>query len=115
MSEHEQEQNIGRLVEEMNHTKDKLNHVNEKLRQAQQDWSYLVQGGAYAYLQVRDGKIVAVGNPQGQRVQERSLEALLNHHELVEVLEEKQRWTAKYNEAAQHFRTLAPHLHLQPA
>lgn len=116
MSEHEEQLNIGRLIEEMNHAKEKLNHVNEKLRQAHADWTYVSQPNVFQVLHAAEGKIIIPpGGAARAQAAPRSLEGLLSYHELLEVLEEKQRWTAKYNEAATSLRTLAPHLSFPPS
>lgn len=93
----------------MSEVKGKLAHVNEKLTRAQSDYQFLANFNVFQLLKLQDGNLI-VPNPPGQRQPARTLDGLLSTHELIHVLEEKDRLTAEFNELAARLKTLAPHL-----
>ena len=108
MTEHEKDEQIARLVEEVSRLRGELNHINEKLNQAYLAYSAVSQGQTANSWSVKDGKLVVpVRQPQMPPVK---LEALLNYHQLVEVLDGKQRLTSELSEATKRLSGLAPHL-----
>jgi hypothetical protein len=110
MSEHEKYEQVGRLAEEYSELKGHLAHVQEKLSLAQQDYVAASQGPqGVTGLRVMNGKLVAGPSPQSGNRQ-RDLEHLLNSHQLIEVLEERNRLQKEIAEKAARLKALAPHL-----
>jgi hypothetical protein len=108
MSENEKYVQVGRLAEEVSHAKGKLAHVNEKLTRAQGDYTYAVHQQVYPNLKAIDGRLIIPNIYPGQPP--RNLEGLLSTHELIQVLEEKQRLMSELAELSARLKTLAPHL-----
>lgn len=108
MSEHEKYEQVGRLAEEVSHAKGKLAHVNEKLSRAQRDYFFAGNSQIFQQLAIQEGKLVT---PNPHRVQPHpTLDGLLSTHELIEVLEEKQRLTSELDGLVARLKGLAPHL-----
>jgi hypothetical protein len=112
MSEHEKYEQVGRLAEEVSHAKGKLAHVNEKLNRAQLSYAYAGHQQVFPLLKTNGGSLV-VPNVQNFRPGTQppnTLEGLLSHHELIQVLEEKERLTAELAGLTARLKELAPHL-----
>jgi hypothetical protein len=110
MTEHEKLQQIGGVAEEVSELKAGLNHITEKLTRAFTAYQLLTQGQSPNNWRVEGGKVIVpsmAGRAPGQPTQ---LEALLNEHELIEVLEKRQRITEELNAATARLRGLVPHL-----
>ncbi len=111
MSEEEKYEQVGRAAEHYSHLKGELNHVQEKLNRAFMEMQFLVQQNQiFQTLKAEGGKVTYVPPPQLRGQALHSFEGLLNHHELVHVLEEKQRLAAELHEATERLKALAPHL-----
>jgi hypothetical protein len=110
MSEQEKYEQVGRLAEEVSHIKGKLAHLNEKLTRAQMGYQFLGNPGMFSQLRVEDGKLALPPNYVQRNQQQNQLDGLLSTHELIQVLEEKERLTAEFNDVAARLKTLAPHL-----
>jgi len=107
MTEHEKDQQIGKLVEEYSHAKGKLNHVIEKLNQFQASCAIMANAQSFQSLRVQDGKLSFnrfAPQPHG------SLDGLLNHSQLTEVVEEKYRFTEEVKSLRDRLVAVAPHL-----
>src|ERR1700731_3034029 len=109
MSEHEKYEQVGRLAEEISHAKGKLAHVNEKLTRAQGDYAYASMSNSQVFQQLKahEGKLIVPMTHPNQPP--RTLEGLLGTHELIHVLEEKQRLTVELNGLTSRLKELAPH------
>jgi len=110
MSEHEKYEQVGRLAEEVSEVKGKLAHVNEKLTRAQADYQFLANLNVFQQLKVQDGQLIVPNAPTSGQGQPRTLNGLLSTHDLMRVLEERDRLTGEFNALAARLKTLAPHL-----
>lgn len=107
MSENEKLEQIGRLAEEYSHLKGQLNHVVEKLNHAQACYQVLSNPGTFQGLRAQNGKLII---PQQYGVPPKDMGGLLNHSQLVEVLEEKERLSKEIQAVTERLRAVAPHL-----
>jgi hypothetical protein len=109
MSEHEKYEQVGRLAEEVSRLKGELNQITEKLNRAFFAYNRMTQSGMINNWSTINGQL---NIPHGGQYPSNGaeLEALLNKHQLVEVLEHKQRLTSELNAAAERLKGLAPHL-----
>ena len=105
MSETEKLEQIGRLAEEYSKLKGELNHVTEKCTKAAQAYSFAAQQ-FQTFVAVGD-KVMSRSQPGTQLA---VLDSLLNQHQLVEVLNERERLTKEVKETGDRLRALAPHL-----
>lgn len=110
MSEHEKYEQVGRLAEEVSQVKGKLAHVNEKLTRAQAEYQLLANFNVFQLLKVQDGKLIAPNAPPYNQPQRKTLDGLLGTHELIQVLEERDRLKAEFEDLAARLKALAPHL-----
>ena len=111
MPEHEKFEQVGRLVEEVSRLKEEVHHVGEKLMRTFLAYQAMTQGQNPGYWRAENGEPIISRQPNRSGVPPQvDLGALLNQHELVEVLEKKQKLTAELNQATQRLRDLAPHL-----
>jgi len=78
---------VGRVAEEVSHLKGELNHINEKLQRAYAAYSRMTQGQNVQNWSVQNGKLVVPGAPYNQPPAD--LDALLDAHQLKEILEKK--------------------------
>ena len=93
MTENEKAEQIGKLAEEYSHARGKLNHVQEKLNRMQSDMQALNNPQAFQSLRVENGEIKYNPFPAQYNQPVSKLEGLLDHKQLFEILEEKQRLT----------------------
>jgi hypothetical protein len=110
MTEHENAEQIGRLAEEYSHTRGKLNHVSEKLNHFYISCQAIGNQQVFQILRVENGKLLFNSPPGYPPNQVKNLEGLLNHSQLIEVIEEKQRLANELESLAERLRALAPHL-----
>lgn len=108
MTEHEKREQIGMLAEEVSRIKGELNHINEKLTKALAAYQAMAGPRNINNWVVQNDKVVVV--PQAQPSPNIDLGALLNVHELKEVLEHKEHLTSELKIATDRLRGLAPHL-----
>ena len=108
MSEHEKQIQIGKLAEEVSRLRGELNHINEKLQRANSAYVRMQQSGGFTTWKVVDGKLVIPINNQYKPAFE--AEGLLNAHQLIEILEEKQKLDKELAETTERLKGLAPHL-----
>jgi hypothetical protein len=108
MGEHEKYEQVGRLAEEVSHVKGKLGHVNEKGKRAQGDYGYAANMLVFPQLRTHGGKLIVPQINPGTPV--KTLEGLLNFHELTSVIEEKERLTVELGGLTAPLKELAPHL-----
>jgi hypothetical protein len=107
MSEHEKFEQVGRLAEEVSRLKGELNHVNEKLGRAYSAYQQMTQSIPNMWNVVNGSVIV----PTPQRPQSNvDADALLNKHQLIEILEHRQKLTSELTGALERLKGLAPHL-----
>ncbi len=110
MSDNEKFEQVGRLAEEVSRLKGELNHINEKLTRAFFAYQFLTQGQSPGNWRVDNGKVVAPAAGRNQSQPLPQLEALLNEHELIEVIEKRQKLTLELQGATDRLKGLAPHL-----
>jgi hypothetical protein len=109
MSEHEKYEQVGRLAEEVGKLKGELNHVNEKLARASTAYNRLGQStGGWTGWSVNNKTLLIPAPSYGGPMNDFS--GLLNEHQLIEVLEHKQKLTVELNTATERLKGLAPHL-----
>jgi hypothetical protein len=107
MTEHEKDQQIGKLAEEYSDARGKLNHVTEKLARFQSACQIIVNPQSFQSLRVEEGKLV-FNKPPTQPTG--NLDGLLDHSQLKEVIEEKQRLAGEVQRLRQRLVGLTPHL-----
>jgi len=95
------------LVEEYSDLRGKLNHVIEKLNRFQSSCQVIMNPQTFQSLRVEHGKLVF--NKYQPQVQG-NLEGLLDHSQLKEVIEEKQRLTDEVKALRDRLTAVAPHL-----
>jgi len=105
MSENENLEQIGRAVEEYSRLKGEVNHIQEKLNKCQSDFALASQ--LLPFLRVQDGKLIVPAQLPNQQT---SLDGILNVHQLIEVLGEKERLVSDLNAATTRLKALAPNL-----
>ena len=111
MSENEKAEQIGKLAEEYSAARGHLNHVQERLTRFWSEIVPLANQQIFQTLRVDDGVIKFNPAPPYQRqTAHSSLEGLLDHKQLKEVLEEKQRLAEEISKLAERLKALAPHL-----
>jgi hypothetical protein len=108
MGDNEKFEQVGRLAEEVSRLKGELNHVNEKLSRAFAAYQRMVQGQSPMNWNVQRGEIIVPAPYQQQPPAD--FAALLNKHELVEILEHKQKLAGELSAATERLKGLAPHL-----
>jgi hypothetical protein len=106
MSEKEKLEQIGEAVEVYSRLRGELSHITEKMTKTQQSYAFANQ--QFATLRVENGKLIL--QPSGNPNQPRDLEGLLNAHELVDLITERNRLNSELAEATARLRALAPHL-----
>lgn len=109
MSEHEKLEQIGRLAEEVSRIKGELNQVSEKINRASAAYIRLAQSPMAVNWSVQNGQL-HIPPANQYPAQNADFDALLNKHQLIEVIEHRQRLTQELNAASQRLRGLAPHL-----
>lgn len=109
MSEHEKFEQVGRLAEEVSHIKGDLNQIIEKLQRAFLAYVRLSQSGSFQNWKALDGKLHIPATNQYPQ-QNTDFGGLLNEHQLIEVLEHKQKLERELNAALERLKGLAPHL-----
>ena len=107
MTEHEKLQQIGGLAEEVSELRAGLNHINEKLNRALHAYTAMTQGQNITNWRVEGGNLIV---PQRPQLPPGLPEALLNAHELIEVLEKKKHITEQLDAATARLKGLVPHL-----
>jgi len=108
MTENEKAEQIGKLAEHYSHLRGELNHVIQKLNNTQTAYQALGNPMAFQSLRVENGKIFYTSQQYGQPVP--SIDGLLAHQQLKEIIEEKQRLTKELEVIGQQLKALAPHL-----
>lgn len=108
MSEEEKFMQIGRLAEEYSRFKEELNHVEKKVARVRQVYIFTTQN--FQNLLVQGDKLVATPEPGIMQQPPADFHALLNMHELIELLNERERLRCEVKEIGDRLRTLAPHL-----
>ena len=109
MSEQEKFEQVGRLAEEVSRLKGEINHINEKLFKVFSAAQRLAQSTGPNYWSVSgDTLIIPTNTNYGNQTTDFS--GLISKHELIEVLEHKQKLTAELSTATERLRGLAPHL-----
>jgi hypothetical protein len=106
MSENEQFEQIGKLAAEYSEVKGRLNHIEEKLVRAQADYQAAGRPDTFPKITVQNGEPFAVVPPN----QRRTLDGLLDSHQLVEVLETRGRLRLEVAGLAERLKAIAPHL-----
>jgi len=108
MSDEEKLLQVGRLAEEYSKLKGELSHVTEKAAATQRAYAFAAQG--FPNIRVQGDKLViqSQGAIRGQIPAE--LSALLNEHQLLELINERERLTRELKETGDRLRALAPHL-----
>jgi hypothetical protein len=106
MSEEEKEAQVGKLALEYSEVKGRLNHIEEKLQRFLLDCKHVAhpQGNTSMLRVVSEKPVMAVNPPQPP------LDNLLSTHELVDVLEERERMKAEVAQFTERIRAVAPHL-----
>jgi len=95
------------LVEEYSHARGKLNHVIEKMSRFQASCQIISNAQSFQGLRAEDGKVVFT---RSQAQPHANLEGLLDHSQLKETLEEKQRLAGEVQSLRERLSALAPHL-----
>jgi len=102
MSEHEKYEQVGRLAEEYSTLKGHLAHVQERLNKAQ--GAYGTAARVFQTIRVEGEKLIVASAPP------QNIDGLLNNHELLEALKERDRLNGEIKAVADRLRPLAPHL-----
>lgn len=108
MSEHEKFEQVGRLTEEVSQLKGQLNQINEKLLRAYSAYMRLGQSNGPNNWTLEQGEIKAPSSQPGSKPPDFS--ALLNHRELIEVLEHRKKVIDELKVATERLTKLAPHI-----
>ena len=111
MTENEKAEQIGRLAEEYSRVRGKLNHIIEKLNHLQSLYSILSNPQTFQSLRIENGKLLLTPNPAfpyGQQAP--NLDGLLDHPQLLEIVEEECNLTKELESLTGRLKALAPHL-----
>ena len=110
MSDDEKLEQIGRLAKEVGHLKGEINHVNEKLSRAFFAYNRMSQSPMTNNWNVSDGQLNIPSQSGQYQPQGAELDGLLNKHQLIEVLEHRQKLASELDEKSQRLKGLAPNL-----
>lgn len=117
MSDQEKYEQVGRLAEEVSKLRGDLNHVNEKLNRAFFAYSKMGNSSNPANWTLKgDGQnqsiqlVVTTNYSNSQQIQNADLSALLNQHEIIKLLEQRDKLTKELNSTTERLRGLAPNL-----
>ena len=107
MSEHEKFEQVGRLAEEVNRLKGELAHLNEKTTRAFSIYQRMSQTQPQLWT-ASGGQLQIPQTSTGMK--NTDFDALLNKHELIQVLEHREKLKKELASATERLHGLAPHL-----